>query len=104
MLRAYLRWSGLYRRWYRTSTLGERIVTVTIFGGGPLLEIVAGSILAVQPPTVLAIHYGLYFAGFGLIGATWVMLGFFAYLYTARPVRAIPNWMNENRRPSKSGS
>jgi len=65
----------------------------TVFGGGPLIEVVVGLTLALQPPLVLTIHDGLYSAGYALIGATWLMLGFIAYLYTARPDWAVPKWM-----------
>jgi hypothetical protein len=67
----------------------------TIFGGGPLIEVLLGLGLIILPPLVLTIHYGLYSAGYVLIGATWVTLGLIAYLYTARPNWAIPRWMKD---------
>ena len=74
------------------------MIMTTIFGGGPLIEVALGVALALVPPTVLTIHYGLYSAGYVLLGATWIMLGFIAYLYTVRPTWAIPNWMREQGR------
>lgn len=100
MLRGYLKWSGRHRRWYRTSTLGERLVMGTIFGGGPLIEILLGLVLIILPPLVLTIHYGMYVVGYVLIGATWVTLGLIAYLYTARPDWALPRWMKEQNAES----
>jgi hypothetical protein len=101
MVRGYLKWSGRHRRWYRTSTLGERLVMGTIFGGGPLIEVLLGLVLTILPPLVLTIHYGQYSAGYVLIGATWVTLGLIAYLYTARPDWAIPRWMKEGEGRSR---
>jgi hypothetical protein len=103
IVRGYLKWSGRHRRWYRTSTLGERLLMGTIFGGGPLIEILLGLGLTLVAPLVLTIHYGLYSAGYIFIGATWVTLGLIAYLYTARPDWAIPRWMKEEKgRPGGS--
>ena len=98
MLRGYLKWSGRSRRWFRTATLGERVIMTTVFGGGPLVEVVAGLTLALQPPLVVAIHFGRYSIGYALIGATWAMLAFGAYLFTARPKWAIPRWMVDAER------
>ena len=95
LVRGYLKWSGRHRRWYRTATLGERMVMVTIFGGGPLIEIVLGLMLAILPPVVLTIHYGLYTIGYVLMAVSWMLLISLAFLYTVRPRWAYPQWMRE---------